>query len=200
MEPLPLGSTAREDYDRPNVRLASTRIVAAILAAGLVAIVAGCGGGGKKSSSSTSPIAGAASTSVTFTATTGSSGSTASFASAKNCQDMAGLAAKAAAAVEASGNPMNALQTEATEVQALAQAAPSAIRGDFQTFATAFSGFLHTLQSAGYKLGSKTPPTAAQVAAFTKAARSFDTPKLRQAEQHLSAWARQNCKGVHAGG
>jgi hypothetical protein len=200
MEPPALGSATREDYDRREMRPASSRIVAVILAAGLVTIAAGCGGGGKKSSSSTSPVAGAVSTTLTLTGTTGSSGSTASFASAKNCQDMAGLAAKAAAAVEASGNPTSALQTEATELQALAKAAPSDISADFQTFATAFSGFLHTLEQAGYKLGSKTPPTAAQIAALTKAARSFDTPKLRQAEQHLSAWARQNCKGVHAGG
>ena len=77
---------------------------------------------------------------------------------------------------------------------------PSDIRGDFQTFAAAFSGFLHALQSSGYKLGSKTPPTAAQAAAFAQAAKAFATPKLKQAEQHLSAWARQNCKGVHVGG
>ena len=133
---------------------------------------------------------------IKLPATTSSSSGSPSFASAKNCQDLAGLAAKAAAAVEASGNSTNTLQTEATELQALAKAAPSDIRGDFQTFAAAFSGFLHALQSSGYKLGSKTPPTAAQAAAFAAAAKSFDTPKLKQAEQHLSAWAHQNCKGV----
>ena len=135
----------------------SKQVAAAMLVAGLVALAAGCGGGGN--SPSTTP---SASTSITRTATTG--GSAPSFASAKNCQDLAGLAAKAAAAVEASGNSTNALQTEATELQALAQAAPSDISGDFQTFAAAFSGFLHALQNSGYKLGSKTPPTAAQAA------------------------------------
>jgi hypothetical protein len=85
-------------------------------------------------------------------------------------------------------------------LQALANAAPSDIRGDFQTFATAFSGFFHALEKSGYKPGSTTPPTAAQVAALSKAARSFNAPKLRQAEQHLSRWANQNCKGVHVGG
>ena len=97
---------------------------------------------------------------------------------------------------QASGNAKNSLQDEATELQALAKAAPSDISGDFQTFAMAFSGFLHALQSSGYKLGSTTPPTAAQAAAFATAAKSFDTPKLKQAEQHLSAWAHQNCKGL----
>jgi hypothetical protein len=113
---------------------------------------------------------------------------------------MASLAARAAAAIAASGNANNVLETEAREVQALATSAPSDIRGDFQTFATAFSGFLHTLQKSGYKIGSKAPPTAAQAAAFARAAKSFDTPKLRRAEQHLSTWAQQNCKGVNVGG
>jgi hypothetical protein len=82
----------------------------------------------------------------------------------------------------------------------LAQAAPSDIKGDFQTFAAAFAGFQHALQSSGYKLGSKTPPTAAQAAAFAQAAKAFNTSKLKQAEQHLSAWAHQNCTAVHVGG
>ncbi len=99
-----------------------------------------------------------------------------------------------------SGNLTTVLQTESSELKALAQAAPSDIRGDFQTFSTAFTGFLQALQKSGNKPGSKTPPTAAQIAALSTAARSLDSPKLKQAEQHLSAWARQNCKGVHVGG
>lgn len=173
------------------------QIVSAVLVAGLAALVAGCGGGGGgggtaavKTQTNSAPPA----------TTSKSSSSTPSFASAKNCQDLAGLAAQAAAAVEASGSASNTVQTEATELQALANAAPSDIKGDFQTVAAAFSSFIHALQSSGYKLGSKTPPTAAQTAAFAKAAKSFDTPKLKQAEQHLNAWTRQNCKGVHVGG
>jgi hypothetical protein len=197
MEPSSLGSVAREDYDRRRMRPTSLRIVVVILAAGLVATAAGCGGGSKNSSAMSSATTTTATT-VQQSATTGSSSS--AFASAKNCQDMAGLAAKAAAGVAASGNAGNVLQTESTEIQTLAKGAPSEIRGDFQTFAAAFSGFIHTLQKAGYKLGSNTPPSAAQVSAFAQAAQSFDTPRLKQAEQHLNAWAHQNCKGVHVGG
>jgi hypothetical protein len=172
----------------------SKQVAAAALLAGLVAVVAGCGGGGSNSPATTTAVSGGHSKTGTLQSSTTISASS-GFASAKNCQDLAGLAAKAAAAVAASGNSSNALQTESAELQALAQAAPSDIKGDFQEFAAAFSGFLHTLQSSGYKLGSKTPPTAAQAAAFAKAAKSFDTPKLKQAEQHLNAWAHQNCKG-----
>jgi hypothetical protein len=174
------------------VDMRSKQIAGAVLVAGLAGLVAGCGGGGNSSTTTQSTH-----TTITKSATTSSSsGSSTSFASAQNCQNLAGLAAKAASAVAASGNSTNALQTESTELQALAQAAPSDIKGDFQTFAAAFAGFQHALQSSGYKLGSKTPPTAAQAAAFAKAAKSFATPKLKQAEQNLSAWAHQNCKGI----
>ena len=194
MDPAAPAGAARERYDHREMRLASARMVVVLLAAGLVTVAAGCGGGGKNGSPPPT-------TTITkSTTTSGGSPSAPAFASAKNCQAMAGLAAKAAAAIEASGNPAAALHTEAAELQALAKAAPSEIRADIQTFAAAFSGFLQALQHAGYKLGSKTPPTAAQAAAFAKAARSFDTPKLKQAEQHLSAWAHKNCTGVHVGG
>jgi hypothetical protein len=174
----------------------SKQVAAAVLVAGLVALAAGCGGGGTKSPSTTVKV----SSSPPVTTSSGS-GSTPGFASAKNCQDLAGLAAKVASTVTASsGNLTTVLQTESSELKALAQAAPSDIRGDFQTFSTAFTGFLQALQKSGYKPGSKTPPTAAQLAALSTAAKSLESPKLKQAEQHLTAWARQNCKGVHVGG
>jgi FlaG/FlaF family flagellin (archaellin) len=181
------------------MRSTPTRIAVAIVLAGLVAVAAGCGGGSKNSTPGPTP-----STTATIKSGSTSSGSGAapSFASAKNCQDLAGLATKVASAVSASssGNLNSVLQTESTELHALAQAAPSDIRGDFQTFSTAFSGFLQALQKSGYKPGSTTRPTAAQIAALADAEHSFNTPKLKQAELHLSAWARQNCKGVHVGG
>jgi hypothetical protein len=171
------------------------RLVLVILLAGVVAFAAGCGSGKKSSSTPTQTSAGGAAE------PSGGSSAQPKFATAKNCQDLAGLAAKVASAITAtSGNPGATLQTESNELQALTKAAPSDIRGDFQTFATAFSSFLHTLEKAGYKPGSTTAPTAAQIAALSKAARSFNTPKLRQAEQHLSAWTRKNCRGVQLGG
>ena len=176
-----------------------TRVAVAILLAGVVVLAAGCGGGG--GGSGTSGTTHASTTTVTLTKTNGGgSGAQPAFASASNCQAMAGLAAKAAAAITSSGNAATALQTERAEIQALAKAAPSDIQGDFQTFAAAFSGFIDTLQKSGYKLGSKTPPTAAQAAAFATAAKALETPKLKQAETHLTNWAKQNCAGVHVGG
>lgn len=181
--------------------LRSARVAVVILAAGLVAVAAGCGGGGTKSSSSTQQQTSAATTEAATTSS--GSGSAPAFATAKNCKDLAGLAAKIGTAMgAASGNPATALETEAQQLQALADAAPSEIRSDFQTFATAFSNYLHALEKAGFKPGEAmtSAPTAAQVAALTKAAKSFDTAKLRKAEQHLSTWATQNCKGINLGG
>jgi hypothetical protein len=174
------------------------RILVVLLVAALVTVVAGCGGGKKGGATATRTLV--ASTSITNPATPSQ---TSTFASAKNCRDLAGLATKVASAVTAtSGNPATALQSEAAALQALARAAPAEVRADFQTFATAFAGFLHTLEKAGYKPGAATSPTpdAAQARAIAKAARSFDTPKLRRAEQHLSAWAARNCKGIKLGG
>ena len=162
-------------------------LVVAAVVAGLAVLVAGCGGGSSPSS------AGQTQQTTTQQTTTGSSGT--NFASAKNCLQFAGLAAKIAGAMNpSSGNAATALQTESQELQALANAAPSAIKGDFQTFATAFSSYLQALQSSGYNIGSKTPPTAAQLSALANAAKVFNTTKLKQAEQHLSTWAAQNCK------
>ena len=167
-----------------------------ILVLGMAALTAGCGGGGGEKPSSTLE----SSTSITKPSSETNEQSP-GFASVKNCQDLAGLATKVTSAVTAtSGNPTTALRAEGAELQALAQAAPSDIRGDFQTFASAFSGFLHELEKARYKPGSSKAPTAAQIAALSKAAKTFDTAKLRQAEQHLGAWAARNCKGVNLGG
>ena len=158
-------------------------LVVAALVVGLAILAAGCGGGSSPSSAGTTQQ----------TTTTGSSGR--SFASAKNCRDFAGLAGKIASAMSpTSGDTQSAIQAESQELQALADAAPSDIKGDFQTFATAFSSYMQALQSSGYKLGSTTPPTAAQLAALATAAKAFSTTKLTRAEQHLSTWVSANCQ------
>jgi len=36
-------------------------------------------------------------------------------------------------------------------------------------------------------------PSAADLAKLQKAAKAFSAPKVRAAEQHLSAWAQKNC-------
>jgi hypothetical protein len=186
------------------MRRRSVRVVVVALATALVAAAAGCGGGGGGGGGGTTASSGGTTHAMATTMqhTTTASGSGSSFASAKNCQDLAGLAAKAASAIEAtSGNPATTLQTEANQLQALANAAPSEIRADFQTFAAAFTSYLHALEKAGFKPGSApSKPTPAQIAALTQAAKTFSAPKLAKAEKHLNSWVKQNCKGINLGG
>ena len=174
-----------------------TLVTAAVIA--LVLVVAGCGGGKKSSAPpAATTAAGATTTSAgsTTAATTTSGKATApSFASAKNCQQLVQLAAKVSAAVQASaGNGTSSLTAEANALNALANAAPSEIRGDFATFASAFVAYAKALDKAGFKPGKT--PTASQIAAITQATKSFSTTKLQAAEQHLSAWGKKNCGGL----
>jgi hypothetical protein len=171
----------------------SLRIIALLLAAGLVALAAGCGG----SKSSAPPTTTTQQDVTTVAMTTGTTpGGGGGFASAKNCRQFAGLATKIANAMSTnSGNPATALQTEAQELQALADAAPSDIKGDFQTIATAFSTYLQALAKAGYQPGvAVAAPSAVQLAALAKATKVFSATNFQHAAQHLSAWARQNCQ------
>lgn len=166
----------------------------AILLMAVVAVAGGCGGGKKKS-------AAAATTATTSTTTSAGAGATTTasttpavpkFASTKNCQQLMSLGVKLSQALaSSSGAGLSGVGNEVNVFKALAAAAPAEIRGDFATFAGAFSAYAQALTKAGLKAGQT--PTAAQVAALATAAKSFSAPKLQTAEQHLSAWAQKNC-------
>jgi hypothetical protein len=83
------------------------------------------------------------------------------------------------------------LQEAETAYNNLANAAPSAIKSDVQTIATAFSSFATALQNAHFKIG--TAPTASQLAALTAAGKSLDTAGIKNAASNIAAWAKQNC-------
>jgi len=183
-------------------------LTAAIGAAFLLA-AAGCGGGSKKSAppaaTTTAAVVTTAAAVTTAAVTTPAATTTApavtttasapSFANAHNCLQLAALAAQISKSMEASsGNLQATITNEEKVLQALASAAPSQIRGDFETFATAFKGYAQVLAKSGYKLGAA--PTASQVAQLTAASKALDAPKVQAAEQHLTAWARTNCAGL----
>ena len=100
------------------------------------------------------------------------------------------MQASQAIAAQSTGGSTS-VESETKILKTYANAAPSAIRADLQTFADAFASYAQTLKKAGYKAGSV--PTTAQIAAIAGAAKSFGSPKLKTAEQHLSAWAHKNC-------
>jgi hypothetical protein len=155
--------------------LAVTLVVCALVAAG-------CGGSKKKSASPTT-----SSTSAAGTSTTSSDSAT-----SMNCAQLLALGTKLAQALQTtSGSAETRIENEAKVFQQFADAAPSDVRGDFQTLAAAFTTYIHALEKAGLKPGKV--PTQAQIAQIQAAAKAFSTPKLRAAEQHLTAWAQKNC-------
>ncbi len=173
-----------------------------VLALAIAMVAAGCGS--KKTASN---AASSGTTTTTAAATTNSGGSgadssssssstvnTHSFASVKNCAQLAGVGekfAQAMAAAEAHGS--TSLTDVANAYQSLASQAPSAIRSDFETIATAFQNYAKAVQKAGFTPGKV--PTASQIAALAQASKSFSAPNLKTAEQHLSTWAGNNCHG-----
>jgi hypothetical protein len=172
-----------------------------VLVVAFVVIAAGCGSSKKKSASPTTNAAAGTTTAGTTTASTTTSTTTTTssaptFATSKNCAQLIGLGAKFAQALQStSGNAGASLNNETKAFQAMAAAAPSQIRGDFQTIGGAFSAYVQALATAGYKPG--TVPSAAQLAQIQAATKAFSTPKLQAAEQHLSAWSRKNCGGLN---
>jgi len=168
----------------------SIKLTAVTLMA-LVVVVGGCGGGKKKSAAAATTAT--ASTTTSAATTTGSTTlALPTFASTKNCQQLMTLGVKLGLALRSSsGGGVSSIGNEGNVFKALASAAPAEIRGDFETFAGAFSAYAQALTKAGLKAGET--PSAAQVAALTTAAKSFSAPKLQAAEKHLSAWAQKNC-------
>ena len=150
-----------------------------------VVLAAGCGGSKKKSASPTTTSSPSAITSTrTPTAPT--------FATSKNCAQLMALGTKLAQALQTtSGSAESRIENETKLLQQFANAAPSDVRGDFQTLASAFNTYVHALLKAGIKPG--TTPTAAQIAQLQSAAKAFNRPKLRAAERHLTTWAQKNC-------
>lgn len=159
----------------------------AVSAVVFAVVAASCGGSKKKSASPPK-------TSSTASTTTTSSGAP-NFATSKNCAQLMSLGTKLAQALQTtSGSAETRIENEAKVFQQFADAAPSDVRGDFQTLATAFTAYIHALEKAGLKPGKV--PTQAQIAQIQAAAKAFSTPKLTAAEQHLTAWAQKNCGGL----
>jgi len=177
------------------------RFKAILFALVLVLVVVAAGCGSKKSASTTggagttttTPAASGSGGGGTTTSSSGSSG-TPSFASTKNCLQLATVGQKFSQAMAAtSGTGKTDLTVVANAYKAMASAAPSAIRSDFETIAAAFSSYASALKKAGFTPGKV--PTASQMVALAAASKSFSAPKLQAAEQHLSAWGTKNCSG-----
>ena len=159
----------------------------------LVVAPAGCGGSSKKSAS-TAPSTSSVAPQTTGPATTAKT-ATPTFATAHNCQQLVALGQQFAKLVgSTTGTQAARLNADAKALQALASAAPSDIRTDFQTLATAFNNFVRVYVKSGITAGKT--PTASQLSQIQAASTTFSSPKLRGAEQRLNAWAQKNCSGL----
>lgn len=149
----------------------------------LVLLAAGCGGGSKSSSPAT--------TATTTQTTTTTPAATTSFTSSANCRKLARMAADVASSMTSGANGTLDPTHEAKVIDALANAAPKAVRADFQTFAQAYRNFADAYASSGLKPNKI--PTGKQLAKLESVARELATPKVQRAVQHLVAWGRKNC-------
>jgi hypothetical protein len=185
----------------------SRAVVSVVLGVLLIALLAACGSkksstgtttptttaaaaGGSGSGSGSGSGAGSGSGSGS-SAGSGSGSGSKSFASTKNCKELEGLAAKVSQSFQPNANGELDLSKEADALDALANAAPDEIKGDFKTFAEAFKKFAKVYGDVKIKPGQT--PSAEQIAKLTAAAQSFNTAKLQQATTHLSTWASSHC-------
>jgi hypothetical protein len=183
-----------------------TRRVIALLAvfgAGLALALAGCGGGSKKSSAATTSAAATSAAATTEAATTAAATTAAATTAAATTSAQTTAATPSftkgkckalAQKAQAQFSPSN-IQSDPEKVAAALESfvsqVPSEIRGDVKTLADAFKKYADALKAAGFKAG--TVPSADQIAKLQSAFKEIDTAKVRQAEQHLTAWAQKNC-------
>jgi hypothetical protein len=149
-------------------------------------LFAGCGGSSGSSSKSSTTTTAASTLSVSSASTTPTS-----FASGSNCLQLAGVGAEFAEAIESAAGVKFNEAGAASDFQKLANAAPSAIRADLETVATAFTAFAADFKKSGYEFGKT--PTASQAAALESAVAVFEQPKLKAADAALKAWVTKNC-------
>lgn len=176
--------------------------VFAIVSLGVLALAfAGCGGS-KKSAATTETTTTAATTttetttaatdttatdttattdtsSTDTTATTGAAG----FASAQNCQEFANISSQISSALTGSGSVADVQKA----FDELAAAAPSEIKGDFETL----SKYFGQVADAVGNLQPGETPSADAIAKL----QAIDTTEVNQASQNIAKWTSENCTG-----
>jgi hypothetical protein len=186
-------------------------LVIAACAGVLVLMATGCGGGGSSSTAAetttattettttetttteTTPTTSTESTTTpttteSTTSSTTETSATPSFATAANCKQFAEIGAKLSGAF--TGSAPDVEKTKQYFDQLVA-AAPSEIKGDFQTIADAWSKIADALK--GVDLSSSQTPSAGTLAKLAKLGTELDQAKLTQASTNIGAWAAKNC-------
>ena len=110
------------------------------------------------------------------------------FATSGNCKDLANSATELSNALTGAKGD---IQKSAQLFQQFADKAPSEIRSDIETIASAYTKLASALK--GVNLQSGQAPSAQQLAKLQQLSKSIDQAKLTQAEQNISKWVQKNC-------
>jgi len=168
----------------------------AAVAAALIVAAAGCGGSSNDSSSggTTTATSGGADTTGTSggTTTVKTSSGSSSNTVAKKCLDFAGASSKISQAIAASSTGSGDTGDLKAYFAALADKAPSNLKSDFDTLATAIGKYLDALKKAGFKPGST--PSADQIAKLQAAVAPLSSADVQQASKEIQTWVNGGCK------
>jgi hypothetical protein len=182
-------------------RLVRWIVFPAVLAA-LVLALAGCGGSDSSDASSsddTTSIETSSDDTSTETAeeaeATGEDTSGVDLSGSglsDDCQALVQASAKYSEAFSSlgSGGSLD-VQGAADALQGVADSAPEAIQGAYQTLAEAIGKYAEALD--GVDLSSGATPDPATLAKISAAAQSFSTSEVTQATQEISDWTTENC-------
>ncbi len=170
---------------------------AAVAVAFLMLVASGCGGSKNESSSAagttTSTETSSVETDTTTGASTGTTGSTERSATLTDaCTELDELGQKYSAALAQAGTGTDAsLGAIAVAISQLSSDVPDVLRDDIKTIAGAVTVYAKVAQGLRLKPGEA--PSATQIAALTKAAKTFSAGKVGAAVNRVSAWVSKNC-------
>jgi hypothetical protein len=166
----------------------------------LALVAAGCGGdSSNESSADATETTVAAETTMTTEETTESSASASASASSSSsstgdlalggkCKEFAGVSQQLAASL--SGQTAD-LQQASKLFDEIADQVPDEIKADYQVIAENFKKIADALK--GVDLTSGEAPSPEVLAKLQELAQSMDSPKVKQATEHIQAWVQENC-------
>ena len=166
----------------------------------LALVAAGCGGdSSNESSADATETTVAAETTMTTEETTesiasasasasSSSSSTGDLALGGKCKEFDGVSQQLAASL--SGQTAD-LQQASKLFDEIADQVPDEIKADYQVIAENFKKIADALK--GVDLTSGEAPSPEVLAKLQELAQSMDSPKVKQATEHIQAWVQENC-------
>jgi hypothetical protein len=189
------------------VNVKTFRVLVVPIAA-LALVAAGCGGdSSSESSADATETTVAAETTMTTEETTAAEETTDSSASASasasasssssssgdlglggKCKEFAGVSQQLAASL--SGQTAD-LQEASKIFDEIADQVPDEIKADYQVIADNFKKIADALK--GVDLTSGKAPSPEVLAKLQELAKSMDSPKVKQATEHIQAWVTENC-------